>query len=93
MGLLAGLVLEDGRRWGEAATPQQLADAMAVVNPGHGPLNHFLTRARGYSKTSDLAGMTIAVMMAQLPPGARCYGVASDRDQGRLLAPIIHEAL
>jgi hypothetical protein len=42
---------------------------------------HYLTRARGYSKTSVLAGIAIAVMLAQLPPGSRAYGLASDRDQ------------
>ena len=82
--LLAGLVLEDGRRWGDAAVAEQWADARAVLNPAGEPY-HFLTRARGFAKTSDLAGIAVAVMLAQLPVGSRLYGLAADRDQGRLL--------
>jgi hypothetical protein len=86
--LLAGLVLEDGRRWGEAAVPEQWADARAVLDPAGAPYS-YLTRARGYSKTTDLAGIVIAAMHEQLPPGSRAYGLASDRDQGRLLTDAI----
>lgn len=86
--LLAGLVLEDGRCWGDAAVPDQWADARAVLD-ADGPPYHFLTRARGYSKTSDLAGIAIAAMLAQLPAGSRLYGLAADRDQGRLLVDSI----
>jgi phage terminase large subunit-like protein len=82
--LLAGLVLEDGRRWGDAAVPVQWDDARAVLSPAGEPY-HFLTRARGFAKTSDLAGIAVAVMLAQLPTGSRLYGLAADRDQGRLL--------
>jgi phage terminase large subunit-like protein len=83
--LLGGLVLEDGRSWGEAATSSQWEDATAILDPGSRPY-HFLTRARGYSKTTDLAGVALVAMLEQLPPGARLYGLASDLDQGRLLA-------
>jgi phage terminase large subunit-like protein len=83
--LMAALVLEDGRRWGEAAMPEQWQDARAILDPGSATPYHFLTRARGWSKTADLAGMAIAVMLEQLPPGSRLYGLAADRDQGRLL--------
>jgi hypothetical protein len=82
--ILAGLVLEDGRRWGDAATPDQWSDARAVLGPDEPPYN-FLTRGRGYSKTGDLAGIGVAAMLAQLPAGSRLYGLAADRDQGRLL--------
>ncbi|HEV2809764.1 MAG TPA: hypothetical protein VGV93_05115 [Acidimicrobiales bacterium] len=59
--VLAGLVLEDGRRWGEAAEPWQWTDAQAVLDPGHeDPRSHFLTRPRGRSKTSDLGGVATA---------------------------------
>ena len=81
--LLAALVLEDGRRWGEAAVPDQWEDAEVVLS-GDVPY-HFLTRARGYSKTTDLGGIAIAVMLAQLDAGTRLYGLAADQDQGRLL--------
>jgi phage terminase large subunit-like protein len=84
--LLAGLVLESGHRWGEVATPWQWADARAILEPDDGdPLLHFDTRPRGGSKTSDLAGMTAAALVEQVPAGGRCYAIASDRDQARLL--------
>jgi len=82
--LLYGLVLEDGRRWGEVAADFQRHDAAAVLDPNGRPY-HFLTRSRGSSKTADLAGIGIAAMLAQLPRGSRLYGLAADRDQGRLL--------
>lgn len=86
--LLAGLVLADGRRWGDAAASFQLADARAVLDERGVPY-HFLTRGRGGSKTSDLAGIGSVSMLAQLPPGSRLYAVAADRDQGRLLLDAI----
>jgi hypothetical protein len=82
--LLAAVVLEDGRRWGDAATPEQWEDARAVLDQGGVPY-HFLTRARGYSKTFDLASIALAAMLTQLPAASRLYGLAADRDQGRLL--------
>ncbi len=85
MDILSALVLESGERWGDAATPEQIADAAAIVDLDGGVPYHFLTRARGYSKTSDLAGIAAAVMLAQLPAGSNLYALASDRDQGRLI--------
>ena len=82
--LLASLVIETGQRWGEVATPVQWEDAAAVLDPD-GPPYHFLTRARGYDKTTGLAGIAIAAMICQLPPASRLYGLAADKDQGRLL--------
>lgn len=81
--LLASLVLEDGQRWGQAADPRQWADASAILDAGE-PM-HFLTRPRGASKTTDLAGVGLAVLLEQAPPASRSYGVAVDADQGRLL--------
>lgn len=81
--MLAGLVLEDGRRWGEVAADFQWDDARAVLE-GPAPYN-FLTRSRGGSKTADLGGMAVAEMLATLPPGSRLYGLAADQDQGRIL--------
>lgn len=83
--VLASLVLENGRRWGEVAVEWQWRDAGAILDPGSPTPYHFLTRARGGSKTADLAGMALAAMLAQLPPASRLYGLAADRDQGRLL--------
>lgn len=85
LSLLAGRVLKDGRRWGDAATVWQWADAREVLEPEPGePRQHFLTRPRGGSKTTDLAAIVIAALVEQLPPAARAYWVAADRDQGRL---------
>ncbi len=78
--LLAGLVLPDGRRWGEAATPWQRADAGAVLAEG-GPRMHYLTRPRGGSKTTDLAGVALAVLATQAPAGSRSFAFAVDADQ------------
>ena len=58
--LLAALRLEDGRRWGEAAVRCQWEDARAVLEQNSPTPYHYLTRARGYSKTSDLAAMNDA---------------------------------
>jgi phage terminase large subunit-like protein len=78
-------VLEDGRRWGEAAFDWQWVDARAVLDQGSQTPYHFLTRGRGSSKTADLAGIAVAAMLDQAPAGSRLYGLAADRDQGRLL--------
>src|SRR6186997_401840 len=80
MRLLAALVLEDGRRWGEAAHPFQRDDACAVLDLS-GPRRHYLTRPRGGSKTSDCAGVSIAMLLEQAPPGSRAYAFAADQDQ------------
>lgn len=87
--LMSALTLEDGRRWGEAAVAWQWSDARAVLDPESATPYHFLTRSRGGAKTSDLAGMAIAAMLAQLAPRSRLYGLAADRDQGRLLVDSI----
>lgn len=85
MDVLAALVLENGRRWGEVARPFQWEDARAILDPDTTTPYSFLTRSRGSAKTSDLAGVAISAMLAQLPGGSRLYGLAADRDQGRLL--------
>jgi phage terminase large subunit-like protein len=83
--LLSTLVLEDGRRWGEAALPWQWADAMANLTVGSETPYHFQTRPRGASKTADQAGVLLAVMLTQAPHGGKLYAVAADRDQGALI--------
>ena len=82
--LLAGLGLEDERRWGEAAEPWQWDDARSILDPS-GPRRHYLTRPRGASKTGDLGGVAIAVLLDQAPPTSRSYGFAADKDQAGLL--------
>lgn len=90
LSVLAGLVLADGHRWGDAAEALQKADAAAVLDPQGGPRRHWLGRARGRSKTTDVAGMTLSVLLTPaeqggLRPGSVAYAGAADKDQARLL--------
>lgn len=79
--VLAQLILEDSRRWIDAAEDFQLDDALAVLE-GERPYQ-FLTRARGSSKTTDLAAVALADLLT-LESVDRLYWVAADRDQGTL---------
>jgi hypothetical protein len=81
--LVAALVLEDGRRWGDAAHPWQWADARAVLDRS-GPRMHALTRPRGASKTTDLAAVAVVILAAQAPAASRSYWIAVDADQAGL---------
>jgi Phage Terminase len=83
--LLGALVQEDGHRWGEVATEVQRADALAILDVDRPQRRHWLSRSRGYSKTTDVAAMTVAAILTQAPASARLYAAASDRDQARLL--------
>lgn len=83
--LLAGLVLDDGRTWAAAAERIQWVDARAILDLSNPTRYHFLTRARGRSKTTDLAGITLAAMLTQMAPGEEHYATAADKAQGRLL--------
>jgi phage terminase large subunit-like protein len=84
MDLLAALALEDGRAWGEIAADFQLTDAAAIFD-ANGPRWHYLTRPRGGSKTTDVAGVALAWLATSAPAGARGYVVACDQDQAALL--------
>ncbi len=79
------MVLEDGRPWAASAAPYQWKDARSILEP-HGDVRQvFLTRPRGGRKTTDLAGMVLAVLATQAPTMARCYVGASDEDQAQEL--------
>jgi phage terminase large subunit-like protein len=83
--LMASLVLEDGRRWGEAAEPWQWTMVETMADPA-APPNRWESRPRGGSKTSDAAGLALAMLTtATLPPGSRSYTFAAGRDQARLV--------
>ena len=82
---MSGLVLEDGRAWAAAAEATQWRDARAILELRSPTPYHFLTRARGRSKTTDLGGISVALMLTQVRPGDRLYGMAADKGQGRLL--------
>lgn len=83
--VLHALVLDDGRRWGEAAAPFQRDDASALLSPARGPRLNFCTRARGGSKTVDAAGIALGALVEQFAPGDQGYLVAADADQAALL--------
>lgn len=87
--VLGALRLEDGRRWGEAATPEQIADARAVLDPEPEHRRHWLGRSRGYSKTTDAAGFSVAALAALIPAGERGFCVAADADQAALVVEAI----
>ena len=61
--VLARLRLPDGRLWIDAAYPFQIEDARAVLAED-GPPYSLLTRSRGSSKTTDLAGLALAMLLA-----------------------------
>jgi len=79
--MLGVLVLEDGRRWIDAAHAFQREDALAVLE-GEQPYQ-FLTRARGASKTTDLAAVALALLLTA-SDAERLYWLAADADQGAL---------
>lgn len=84
--LLAALPLEDGTRWGERAHDWQLDDARAILDGSpSAPRRHFLLRGRGMSKTTDLAGVTLALLLTDAPAHSTSLVYASDEDQAQLL--------
>jgi len=86
LNLLSALVTDSGARWGEIATGWQEADARAVLEPAPGdPLLHWCGRPKGGSKSTDLAGMSLAWLLTQAPPMTEGYAAASDREQANRL--------
>lgn len=81
LALLASLRLPDGRRWGDVATNEQWRDAAAVLNLDGTQTRHLLVRARGHSKTTDVAGIAVAALLRQLSPDYPAYAIASDKGQ------------
>jgi phage terminase large subunit-like protein len=84
LALLFSLLLEPELRWGAVAFEFQIHDATAILDLSSRTPYFFLTRARGASKTLDLAAIVLVVMLTQAPRGARLYILAADRDQGAL---------
>jgi hypothetical protein len=83
--LTASMVLDNGSRWGELATPDQWEDMRALL-AGDGPRRHFWLRARGRSKTWDCAAASLAMMLSgRIRPGDECYAAAAGRDQAGLI--------
>jgi len=84
LGVMAALVLENDDRWGDIAASFQWEDAQAIFSD-EPPHWHYLTRPRGGSKTTDLAGVSLAWLATTAAPGARGYVFAGDKDQAALL--------
>lgn len=87
--LMAALV-DDVGRWGDGATDLQWSDAEAILNLD-GPRRHWLGRAKGYSKTRDVAGMSLVALLTQFPAGAHGYVAAVDGPQAGLLRQSISD--
>lgn len=85
--MMNALRLPDGRQWGEAAQPNQLADAQAVLDPSEGgPRRHWVGRPKGGAKTDDAGGFLLAELVCGLiPPDRPAYAAAADRDQAALI--------
>ncbi len=81
--LLAALTDLVGR-WGECCTEEQWADAEAILTMD-GPRRHWLGRAKGYSKTRDVAALSLVALLTQFPAGAQGFVAAADADQVGLL--------
>jgi hypothetical protein len=76
------ILLEDGRRFGDAMEAWQQNDFEALDS---GAYRHaYLERPRGHSKTGDIATEAVGELVLG-PKGQRLYCVAADEDQGRLL--------
>jgi hypothetical protein len=86
--LWLGLVLEDGRRLGDVCTDWQLQLLLWALDPDAEP-NRIELRPRGGSKTTDVAGMLIVLLILVFAPGTRAYCFAVDRDQARLITDAI----
>lgn len=83
--VLMGLPLEDGTPWGAKAHEFQLEDVRAILDPA-GPRRHALLRGRGMSKSSDIAGLLLALLVTQAPERSRSLIYASDTEQAGLFA-------
>ncbi|MGB4779791.1 hypothetical protein [Microbacterium sp.] len=83
LALLSAFVLEEGRTWGEVAEDFQRKDAAAIIDRD-GPRRHNLLRGRGMSKTTDIAGVALALLLTQAPARSRSYIYAADADQAAL---------
>jgi phage terminase large subunit-like protein len=88
MPLLAAMVLEDGSRWGERAEAFQRADAAAIIN-NEGGRRHNILRGGGMSKTTDVAAVSLALLLTEAPPRSRSHAYAADGDQAAILLDTI----
>jgi phage terminase large subunit-like protein len=83
--LMHALVLDSGARWGAVATAEQRTLAAAVLEPDTGPRLVWLEAPKGFSKSTDTAGLSIARLATDFPPLAEGYVIAADLDQSNRL--------
>lgn len=84
--LLASLVLDTGETWSAAATERQRRDAAAILSTAPGvPRQHFLTRPRGGSKSTDGAALVLVVLLTQAPADSVSHVYAVDAEQAALV--------
>jgi phage terminase large subunit-like protein len=81
--LLAGLMLPEGRRFGEMATSWERRVAKAMLSE-RGARRWWVGAPRGAGKTEFMAALTTVAMVDLLRAGAEAYVVARDRDQARI---------
>lgn len=89
MELLAAMQLEDGRLWGARAHAFQKEDAAAILLNSQ-VRRHNILRGRGMSKTTDVAAMTLALLLTEAPPRSRSHCYAADADQAGIMLETIH---
>ncbi len=87
---LSLMVLEDGHRWHETAAAYQWANARAILSMDGPVRQHWIELPRGARKTTDLAGLLLAILYAQAPAMARLYVGASDEEQAAELIDAAH---
>lgn len=86
--VLYGLGLDNppDARWGEVARPFQRDDAKAILEPARGaPRMHWVGRPKGSSKTTDIAAILIAWLVAQAREHEVAYTFSGDFDQSNRL--------
>jgi len=79
--VLSLMTLEDGSRWGQTAAPYQWRHARAILDPDGEVRQFWIELPRGARKTTDLAGLMLAILYVQAPAMARLYVGASDEEQ------------
>ena len=82
--LLAALTDSTGT-WGSLATADQWADAESLLSLDGGPRRHVIGRSKGYSKTRDVAALSLVALLTQFPPSAQGFAAAADADQAGFL--------
>lgn len=87
--LLWTLRLETNERWGDVAVPHQVDDAIAILSEDR-PNQHFITRPRGASKTTDIAAIALSWLAEAAPAYSTGRVIASSTDQASYVIDAAH---